>query len=203
MINFRYHVVSIVAVFLALAIGIVLGSTELQGDHHRRAREDVEQPENQLDATQRQDGALQQQVNADQAFAQATEPRLLSGLLAGQRVVSSTAPGAPGAVVTASPSALRLAGATVTGQVNLQPKLLDASQNNQQFLSQLAQQLAPPGTAPGNGTGLQQAARLLGSAILTKTTSPSAGGTSGSTSSSNAVGQRPGRAGQPTRRRTC
>jgi len=30
-IDFRYHLVSIVAVFLALAIGIVLGSTELQG----------------------------------------------------------------------------------------------------------------------------------------------------------------------------
>ena len=31
MIDFRYHLVSIVAVFLALAIGIVLGSTELEG----------------------------------------------------------------------------------------------------------------------------------------------------------------------------
>jgi hypothetical protein len=28
-IDFRYHLLSIVAVFLALAIGIVLGSTEL------------------------------------------------------------------------------------------------------------------------------------------------------------------------------
>ena len=46
MIDFRYHLVSIVAVFLALAIGIVLGSTELQGpaynflnQHHREAAE--------------------------------------------------------------------------------------------------------------------------------------------------------------------
>ena len=30
MIDFRYHLVSIVAVFLALAIGIVLGATQLQ-----------------------------------------------------------------------------------------------------------------------------------------------------------------------------
>ena len=30
MIDFRYHLVSIVAVFLALAVGIVVGSTELQ-----------------------------------------------------------------------------------------------------------------------------------------------------------------------------
>ena len=31
MIDFRYHVVSIVAVFLALALGLFLGSTTLQG----------------------------------------------------------------------------------------------------------------------------------------------------------------------------
>ena len=37
MIDFRYHLVSIVAVFLALAIGIVLGSTEL-GQLTDRAR---------------------------------------------------------------------------------------------------------------------------------------------------------------------
>ena len=31
MIDFRYHLVSIVAVFLALAIGIVVGATALKG----------------------------------------------------------------------------------------------------------------------------------------------------------------------------
>ncbi len=152
MINFRYHIVSIVAVFLALAVGIVLGSTELQGttiDVLTRTSSNLRTDLNTKTALA---SALQQQVNADQAFAQETEARLLSGLLAGQRVVLVTAPGAPGGVVTGLTSALRLAGATVTGQVNLQPKLLDASQNNQQFLIQLAQQLAPArcrATGPG------------------------------------------------------
>ena len=31
MISFRYHVVSIVAVFLALALGVVVGTTALNG----------------------------------------------------------------------------------------------------------------------------------------------------------------------------
>ena len=47
MIDFRYHLVSIVAVFLALAIGIVLGSTELQGntiDVLRTSSELAEEP---------------------------------------------------------------------------------------------------------------------------------------------------------------
>ena len=178
MIDFRYHVVSIVAVFLALAIGIVFGSTELQGTTIDVLRNTSQQIKNQYDATHARNVELNQQVSEDQAVAQAAEPRLLSGLLSGQRVVLVNAPGAPGPVVTGITSALRLAGATVTGQVNLQPKLLDASQNNQQFLTQLVQQLAAPGSVPGNGTGLQQAARLLGSAILTKTTG-SNGGTSG------------------------
>ncbi len=38
MIDFRYHLVSIVAVFLALAIGIVLGTTALNGPITSRLR---------------------------------------------------------------------------------------------------------------------------------------------------------------------
>jgi hypothetical protein len=180
-IDFRYHVVSIVAVFLALAIGIVLGSTELQGTTIDVLRNTSQQIKNQYDATHARNVELNQLVNADQAVAQAAEAQLLDGLLSGQRVVVVNAPGAPGSVVTGVTKALRDAGATVAGEVNLQPKLLDASQNNQQFLTQLVQQLAAPGSVPGDGTGLQQAARLLGSVILTKSTDPN-GSTSGSTS---------------------
>ena len=38
MIDFRYHLVSLVSVFLALAVGIVLGAGPLKdtiGDHHQ------------------------------------------------------------------------------------------------------------------------------------------------------------------------
>jgi hypothetical protein len=180
-INFRYHVVSIVAVFLALAIGIVLGSTELRGTAFNALTRTSNTLNNELNAKKAQVSALNQLVNADEAFAQAAEPQLLHGLLAGQRVVLVNAPGAPGSVVSGLTSALRLAGATVTGQVNLQPKLLDASQSNQNFLAQLAVQLSPAGAQPPNGTGLQQAAKLLGSAILTK--SGTAGGAAGGTTS--------------------
>ncbi len=168
MINFRYHLVSIVAVFLALAIGIVLGSTELRGAAIDTLTRTSNSLSSDLHAKRVQIDALNQLVNADESFAQATEAQLLHGLLAGQRVVLVNAPGAPGSVISGLTSALQQAGAIVTGQVNLQPKLLDASQSNQNFLSQLALQLAPSGTTPLNGTGLQQAARLLGSAILTK-----------------------------------
>ncbi len=194
MINFRYHVVSIVAVFLALAIGIVLGSTELQGTAIDVLQKTSNQVKSEYDNAHAQDVLLQQQVNGAEAFAQADEARLLDGLLDGQRVVLVTAPGAPGTVVSGMMSALRQAGATVTGQVSLQPKLLDASANNQQFLSSLVQTLVQSGSGLSNGTPLQQAAELLGSAILTKdnpaggTTDP-AGNQSGDTGKQSSNGQ--------------
>jgi Copper transport outer membrane protein, MctB len=189
-INFRYHVVSIVAVFLALAIGIVLGATELQGatlDALRAGNKDLN---NNLAAARAQNAALRQQLAADQGFAQANEGRLLDGLLSNQRVVVVTAPGAPSAVVSGVTAAAQKAGATLTGQVNLQPKMLDASENNLQYLSALVQQAVPAGSTPPSGTPLQQAAKLLGSAILTKDTaagSGSSGTTGGSSSNQQSV----------------
>lgn len=180
MINFRYHVVSIVAVFLALAIGIVLGSTGLRGDAIDLLTSANSSLTHDLHSSEAQNRALQQQVTADEAFAQADEARLLDGLLTGQRVVLVAAPGASAPVVSGVTAAAQKAGAAVTGQVNLQPRLLDASEGNQQFLSALVQELASPGTPP-NGTALQQAARLLGSAILTKDPSGSASGGAGGT----------------------
>ena len=48
-IDFRYHLVSIVAVFLALAIGIVLGSTELQGPAYNFLDQTTAKLKNELD----------------------------------------------------------------------------------------------------------------------------------------------------------
>jgi hypothetical protein len=185
-INFRYHVVSIVAVFLALAIGIVLGATELQGatlDALRAGNKDLN---NNLAAARAQNAALRQQLAADQGFAQANEGRLLDGLLSNQRVVVVAAPGAPSAVISGVTAAAQKAGAALTGQVNLQTNMLNTSENNLQYLSALVQQALPAGSTPPSGTPLQQAAKLLGSAILTKDTAAGSGsGSSGTTGGSS------------------
>ena len=176
MINFRYHVVSIVAVFLALAVGIVLGSTQLHGYAIDKLDGLTTSLKNNL-ATQRTDTrTLQQQVNGDESFATLAAPRVLAGLLAGQKVVLVAAPGAPGNVVSGVTTALQQAGAAITGQISLQPLVFDPSATNQQLLSTIVGTLVtnhPPGGSP-----LQQASELLGSAILTKN-DPSAGTSSG------------------------
>lgn len=196
MINFRYHVVSIVAVFLALAVGIVLGSTELRGTAYNVLNRTSANLSSDLASARAQRALLQQEVSDDQAIMQAAEARLLGGLLASERVVLVNAPGAPSPVINGMASALRVAGATLTGQVSLQPKMFDASANNQQFLSTLAQELESSSAAQANGTGLEQAARLLGSAILTRN-DPAASpprGSSGSSSRGSSGGS-PGSSG--------
>jgi hypothetical protein len=185
-IDFRYHLVSIVAVFLALAIGIVLGSTELQGPAIRALDGTSKSLSAKLNAANSQNNALQQQANGDNAFAQAAEPVLLAHLLDGKRAVLVTAPGAPGGVVSGLTTALTDAGASVSGQVTMTAKFAETSGSNLSLLNQLTQQVTPSGMNLVNGTPQQQAAQVLASAILSSSGSQQ-GGQAGS-----AQGSRPG-----------
>ena len=60
MIDFRYHLVSIVAVFLALAIGIVLGSTELQGPTYNLLNQTTAKLQNEYNQASSQRDTAQQ-----------------------------------------------------------------------------------------------------------------------------------------------
>ena len=176
MIDFRYHLVSIVAVFLALAIGIVLGSTELQGNTIDVLRTSQNSLKNQLDQSNAERGAAQQQVQNYQQFFSKAEPKLVANALPGDRIVLVTEPGASPTVITGVTHAATLAGATVTGQVAIQPKFNNLSAATQSSLSQINSDLAST-----DGTSLatpssdqtvnqQQAAQLIGTAILATTT---------------------------------
>jgi hypothetical protein len=190
-IDFRYHLVSIVAVFLALAIGIVLGSTELQGPTYNLLNQTTAKLQNELDQASSQRDAAQQQANLGQNYAQAVEPVVLHNLLAGQRLLIITEPGAPASVVTAiSNAATQDAGATVTGQIALQPKFFDNSDTTLDGLNQINLAMSQAdGIVLNTGTTYQQqAAQVIAGEILTQasgssatqvgvqpTTSPSAG----------------------------
>ncbi len=176
MIDFRYHLVSIVAVFLALAIGIVLGATNLRGGTLDLLQTTNDSLTNQLHAAQAaRDGYLNQSSAAEQ-FLKSAEPRLLAKQLAGENLVIVTEPGAQGSVVDGVKQAATLAGATVTGEVALQPKFNDISGANQSSLSSINNSIASQdgatlltGSNPQT-TYQQQAAQLIASAILANTT---------------------------------
>ena len=125
MIDFRYHLVSIVAVFLALSIGIVIGATELRAPVANRLTSEAQRVAKANSQLVAQNHQLTREINADNAFGQASASYLLSHLLEGQKVVLVTAPGADTTTVTGITTALRLSGAIVIGQVNLTPQFLD------------------------------------------------------------------------------
>ncbi|HEY1822922.1 MAG TPA: copper transporter [Trebonia sp.] len=175
MIDFRYHLVSIVAVFLALAIGIVLGSTALQGDTLDVLRSTTNSLRNQLNAANAAAASANQQVGAGSQFLQIAEPTLLKDRLTGARIVLVTEPGATSAVIDGIQQAAGEAGATITGTVALQPKFNDLSGTTRAGLSQLNVQFAShDGVALTPGTDKQtvyqqEAAQLIAAAILEQT----------------------------------
>ncbi len=82
MIDLRYHIISIVAVFLALALGILLGSSVVSGplearlqDDLRRAREARQSAERQRDEVASRNDALTERLSGE-AGAWAVQDRL-------------------------------------------------------------------------------------------------------------------------------
>jgi Copper transport outer membrane protein, MctB len=161
-IDFRYHLVSIVAVFLALAIGIVIGASALKPETLRVLDKASKDEKQQIIGLQTDKKNMQAQIASDQAFAQAAAPQLLANLLAGQKVVIVTAPGADGSTVSGISTALHQAGAKLTGQVQMQPSFFDTSASTQNSLDTLATKLAPAGVTPGSQEAQLGANALIG-----------------------------------------
>ncbi|MFP5348177.1 MAG: copper transporter [Actinomycetes bacterium] len=168
MIDFRYHVVSLVSVFMALAIGVVLGAGPL--------KEAIgNQLSNEVEGLRRDKTALQQAVaNRDQriahrdSFISAVAPALVAGQLGGRSVVLVTLPGTTRDVPEALSGQLEAAGATVTGRVDLQNRWVDPGQ--QEFRKTVAAGQVqyvdprPPASAGPQG----ELAAVLARAVLTR-----------------------------------
>jgi copper transport outer membrane protein MctB len=177
-IDFRYHLVSIVAVFLALAIGIVVGATALKPKTEEVLDNESRIAQHQITTQRTAIKNLELEIASDDALAQAAAPRLLAGLLEGQRIVLVTAPGADNATISGITSDLNRAGAKVAGQVQLQNPFFDTTAAGQNKLDVLASKVAPSSVTPGYPSaqayvnaqiaGQQEAAQVLAPALVTK-----------------------------------
>ena len=173
MIDFRYHLVSIIAVFLALAVGLVVGATALSGKSLDLLQAAQQAALNRIAALEHDNSNLTSQQKADEAFANAASLQLVRGLLTGQKVVIVTAPNYDSTVAAGVAKALEQAGATVTGQVNLNPTFLDTDGHDEEELTQLAQRLATqdgvtlPSQLSSPVAGQQAASKVLAASLLT------------------------------------
>ena len=170
MIDFRYHLVSIVAIFLALSLGLLLGSTELKPYVQRGLQGLSKTEQRQIDSLLGEKQQLQAQISGENQVALANAPAMLHDILASQRVVLVLAPGAPGSVTSGVAQQLTTAGATITGQLQLDPSLFDTSAATSQKLAQIVQQWAQPAGVTLTGSALAQASELLARVIMTQDT---------------------------------
>jgi hypothetical protein len=165
-INFRYHVVSLTAVFLALAIGLVVGTTALNGPISDSFKEQVDELRKQNQQLREDLNHLDEEVRQKEDFARQAAPALLGRKLAGSRVLLVTVPSgvdyAPGVA-----GMLTTSGATITGQVDIKDKFLDPARNDE--LLDLAHTSLPrtvTGTLPTNADGVEASTALLAAVLV-------------------------------------
>jgi hypothetical protein len=164
-IDFRYHIVSLVAVFLALALGLFLGSTSLQSTVTHNLRKQADRVTTDNRSLESQKDQLSKTVSADQAYDAAVEPYAVSGRLVDAGVAVVSAPGVDSTARTALVHDLTLAGATITADVRVQSPYLDPNQDSE--LSQLATQLAGSHPLP-RANGAIQVGTQLARALATR-----------------------------------
>ena len=145
MIDFRYHLVSLIAVFLAVALGIVIGTTQLNGPVLSNLEGQVSAL--QEDKRQLEDETRQLQVTLDGAgaFDEAVGPTLVQDRLAGRSVALLVGSAdVPTDVVEGVGALLGSAGATVTGTVRL-----TAGYSDPETAAALQTWATGPGLPPG------------------------------------------------------
>src|SRR5690242_17749974 len=86
-IDFRYHLVSLIAVFLAVALGIVIGTTQLNGGVLDNLQSQVTTLEQSKRSLEDQTQILRAQADGGVAFEQAAGPALVRGALNGRSVL--------------------------------------------------------------------------------------------------------------------
>jgi hypothetical protein len=118
-IDFRYHIVSLISVFLALALGIVVGTTQLNGAVLSDLRHQVKGLKSDKHNLQQDTRDLQGQLNGGNAFAKAVAPAVVADKLKGASVLVVSAPNASGSTVDGVTKELQAAGATITAQAKL------------------------------------------------------------------------------------
>jgi copper transport outer membrane protein MctB len=165
-INFRYHVVSLTAVFLALAIGLVVGTAALNGPVADSLRANITALNKDNSNKRDQVNQYREQLNSSQQFATELAPTVLNGKLAGRKVLVVALPGSDPYVDGVS-SMLAVAGATVTGRLTMQDKFFDPNTSTE--LLDLANQSSQPTISteflPVNSDGVETASAQLALAL--------------------------------------
>lgn len=167
MISLRSHAISLAAVFLALAIGVALGSGLLSNTVLSGLRDDKHEMQIQIDSLTESRNALNEKLSAAGDFEAQMAPRILQGSLSEKSVVLFRTPDAADGDVEALTRVVEAGGGRVTGTVVLTQEFVDAN-SSEKLLSVVNSPIVPAGTQLSTGSVDQgsQAGDLLGIALL-------------------------------------
>jgi outer membrane murein-binding lipoprotein Lpp len=166
-ITLRAHAISLAAVFLALAIGVVLGSGLLSNTLLSGLRDDKRDLQNQINTLIEDNNALNEKLSAAGEFDAQMAPRILRDALAGKSVVLFRTPDANDDDVNTLSRLVAAAGGTAAGTVSLTQEFVEAN-SAEKLLSVVNSPIVPAGaqlrtTSVDQGS---QAGDLLGIALL-------------------------------------
>ena len=145
MINFRFHLVSLTAVFLALAIGIAVGASVVDRATVDLLEDRLEGVENRLDATDTENAELRRQLGDWATFTDQARDQAVAGRLDGVPVLVIGVQGIDRGPVEAFRQTLTAANANVLGTVWFTSKLRLAKDEDAVVLADLL------GVAPRSG----------------------------------------------------
>ncbi|MDG4667025.1 copper transporter [Mycobacterium sp. 236(2023)] len=167
MISLRSHAISLAAVFLALAIGVALGSGMLSNTVLSGLRDDKQDMQQQIDTLTDDRNALNEKLSAAGDFDAQMAPRILRDSLAKNSVIIFRTPDAADGDIEALTRLVADAGATVTGTIGLTQEFVDAN-SAEKLLSVVNSPIVPAGAQLSTATVDQgsQAGDLLGISLL-------------------------------------
>lgn len=143
MISLRHHVISLIAVLLALAVGIVLGSTSLSERLLSHVGQERESLGRQVDELEADRTALRGELDGAHRFSAATAPLAVQDRLADRGVVLFSSWDVPERDRTAMRGMVESSGAQVTGEVRLSEAMADPDRSDQ--VRRLVTRLLPAG----------------------------------------------------------
>jgi hypothetical protein len=166
-ISLRTHAISLAAVFLALAIGVVLGSGLLSNTLLSGLRDDKRELQNQINTLTDDKNALNEKLSAADEFDAQMSPRIVRDALVDKTVVIFRTPDTTDDDVEAIARLVGQAGGSVSGTVSLTQEFVDAN-SAEKLLSVVNSPIVPAGKQLSTASVDQgsQAGDLLGIALL-------------------------------------
>jgi len=168
LIDFRYYLVSIVSIFLALAVGIVLGAGPLKGDIGTRLTEQMTALRAEKAQLRTDLNSAERNASARDTFSSAVAPAVMKDRLTGKTVALVVAPGVDADLVKNATASLIAAGAKVGSTITLTDAWADPTKTT--LRNTVASPFAALVKAPvGTSSPDQLAGTVLARAILAGT----------------------------------